>query len=85
MEAALDTRELDDEEAGRISSALERVDLARVGEGPAAMPGEADTFQYDLEVRRGDESHAVSFSQRQMPDELAPVVRALMDRAQPGR
>ncbi len=85
MVASLDTRELDDEEAKHISSALDRVDLTRVGEGPPAPPGAADTLQYDLEVRRGESAHTVSFSERQMPPELAPVVRALMDRAEPGR
>ncbi len=85
MVAALDTRELDTEEAERISSALDRIDLARVGGGPPAAPGAADTLHYDLEVRRGDQTHTVSFSERQMPDELAPVVRALMHRAEPAR
>lgn len=85
MVASLDTRELDAEEARQISAALDHVDLARVGEGPPAAPGAADTLHYDLEVRRADHSHTVSFSERQMPPELAPVVRALMNRAEPGR
>ena len=85
MVASLDTRELDDDEAQRISAALDQVDLARVGEGSPAAPGAADMLHYDLEVRRGDRADTVSFSQRQMPPELAPVVRALMDRAEPRR
>jgi len=85
MVASLDTRELDTEEAEAISAALDEVDLAHVGEGPPAAPGAADMLHYDLEIRRGDRSDTVSFGERQMPPELAPVIRTLMRRAQPGR
>jgi hypothetical protein len=85
MVASLDTRELDAAEAQRITAALDHVDLSQVGKGPPGPPGAADMHQYDLEIRRGDRAQAVSFSQRQMPAELAPVIHALMDRAEPSR
>ncbi len=84
MVASLDTRELGAEEAERISGALDQVDLAHVGEGSPGAAGAADTLHYQLEVLRGDHAHSVGFSERQMPAELAPVVRALMRRAEPG-
>ncbi len=83
MIASLDTRDLARHEAETITSALDRVDLARVGQGPPAAPGAADMLHFDLEVRRGDHTHVLRFGERQMPAELAPVVRALMDRAEP--
>ncbi len=85
MVASLNTRDLDTDEADRISGALDQVDLAKVGEGAPDAPGAADTMHYELEVRRGDSTQTVDFGERQMPAELAPVVWALMERAEPGR
>jgi hypothetical protein len=84
MEATLDTRELAPAEAQEILGALESVDLDRLGSGKDHPPGAADTFHYDLKVDRGEATRSASFSDRQLPPELAPVVRALMDRARPG-
>jgi hypothetical protein len=83
MVASVDTRDLDPEEAQRIWDALDRVDLAGVQDRPGAAPGAADMFQYQLEVRGPDRTQTVSFTERQMPPELAAVVRALMRDAQP--
>lgn len=83
MVASLNTRDLDTDEADRISGALDQVDLAKVGVGSPQAPGAADTMHYQLEVRRGDSTERVDFGERQMPAELAPVVRALMQRAEP--
>jgi hypothetical protein len=83
MRATLDTRELAPEQAREVLDALDSVDLERVGKGQGWPPGAADTFHYDLEIDRGAASGTASFSDRQLPAELAPVVRTLMDRAQP--
>jgi hypothetical protein len=83
MEAKLDTRELAPEQAQAILGALGSVDLDRVGTGKDWPPGAADTFHYDLEVQGEEGAHTASFSDRQVPAELAPVVHALMERAQP--
>ena len=85
MEASLNTRDLDPEAAQRILDALDRVDLASVQDRPDAPPGAADMFQYQLEVRGPRGTQTVRFSERQMPEELAAVIRALMRRAEPGR
>lgn len=85
MVASLKTRELESEEAECISTALDEVDLARVERRPDAAPGAADMLHYQLEIRGADRAQTVRFSERQMPAELAPVVRALMRRAEPGR
>jgi len=85
MVASIDTRELDAEEAGRISDALDQVDLLHLQDRPDAAPGAADTFNYELEVRGADSAQTVRFGERQMPAELALVVRALMQRAEIGR
>jgi hypothetical protein len=84
MEATLETSELDPHKAAEILAGLDRVDLGDVGKGDDWPPGAADTFHYDLEIRRGDSTRKASFSDRQVPAELAPVVHALMDRARPG-
>jgi len=82
MVASVDTRDLETEEAEGFAAALDRVDLAGIEERPDAAPGAADTFQYQLEIRRGEGAQTVRFSERQMPEELAPVVRSLMQRAE---
>lgn len=78
MAASLDTRNLESEEAERISDALGRVDLAHLEERPPAPSGAADTFHYQLEVRGAERTQTAHFNERQMPAELALVVRALM-------
>ena len=83
VEASLDTRELSDDEAQRILASLDSVDLDDVQAAADWPPGAADTFHYRLEVKRGDATKLASFSDRQVPAELAPVVHALMARAQP--
>jgi hypothetical protein len=85
MVASLDTRTLDPEEAERISDALDRIDLEHVGESPPAAPGAADTFHYQLEVRRGESTHEAGFGEREMPAELAELVGELMRHAEPAR
>jgi len=85
MVAALKTHELDADEAERIVEALGQVDLAHLEERPDAAPGAADMFHYRLEVNGTDHQQTVHFGERQMPAALAEVVRALMDRAEPGR
>jgi hypothetical protein len=85
MEASLNTRDLDPEAAQRILDALDRVDLASVQDRPDAAPGAADMFQYQLDVRGRSRTQTVRFSERQMPEELAPVIHALMSRAEPQR
>jgi hypothetical protein len=85
MEASLNTRDLDPEAAQRILDALDRVDLASVQDRPDAAPGAADMFQYELDVRGPSRTQTVRFSERQMPEELAPVIHGLMSRAEPQR
>jgi len=85
MVASLKTRELESEEAECISGALDEVDLVRVELRPDAAPGAADMLHYQLEIRGADRAQTIRFSERQMPAELAPVIRALMRRAEPGR
>lgn len=85
MAASLNTQDLDPEEAERILEALDRVDLDDVQDRPGAAPGAADMFEYELQVRGPGRTQTVRFSERQMPAELAPVIRALMGRAAPRR
>jgi hypothetical protein len=85
MVASVNTRDLDPEEAEQILDALDRVDLDHLQDRPDAAPGAADMFQYRLAVRGPDGAKTVTFTQRQVPPELAPVIRALMRHAKPGR
>ncbi len=86
MQATLDTRNLAPAKAQEVIGALDNVDLAQVGTGAGQdwPAGAADTFHYDLEVDRGEGASTASFSERQVPAALAPVVRTLMERARPG-
>lgn len=83
MRASLDTREMAAQQAREVLDALDSVDLKSVAKRQGWPPGAADTFHYELKVDRAGASDTVSFSDRQLPAELAPVVRALMDQAQP--
>jgi hypothetical protein len=85
MVASLNTQDLDPEEAERILHALDRVDLDHVQDRPGAAPGAADMFQYELQVRGPGGTQTGRFGEQQMPAELAPVIRALMRRAEPLR
>jgi hypothetical protein len=79
MEAALDTRELAPEEAAAITSALDGLDFGTL----APADGPPDTFQYRLEVRRGDRTQTATFGERQVPAALRPLLGTLMQRAEP--
>jgi hypothetical protein len=80
MEATLDTKDVDPEQAAQIAAALDRVDLA----GTAPPPDDApDRFAYRLDVRRGDASSTLTFGERQVPEPLRPLVRLLEERAAP--
>jgi Emfourin len=83
VQASLDTSELPEPEAQEILGSLDQVDLDNVGTAADWPPGAADTFHYELEVKRGDHTHTASFSDRQVPAELAPVVHTLMAKAKP--
>ncbi|HEY7953320.1 MAG TPA: protealysin inhibitor emfourin [Solirubrobacteraceae bacterium] len=85
MEAALDTRELAPAKAREVLDALGSVDLDRVGAAKDWPQGAADAFRYELKVQREEGTQAASFSERQLPSELEPLVRTLMDQAQPAR
>jgi hypothetical protein len=83
VQAALDTSTLPSAEADAIVGALDRVDLAHVQDAAGHPPGAADTFHYELQVDRAGATHTASFTDRQIPDDLTPVIHALMERAEP--
>lgn len=79
-----DQSELDPDAAAALRRALEGDGLARFAELPAHGAG-ADAYQYDLTVRRGDEVTSLRFDETQLPPELAPLIFALEERAEPKR
>jgi len=83
LQARLDTRSLPEAEGQALVGALDR--FAAEGQMPQrpSPPGAADTMHYELEIDRGGATRTVSFSEQQVPEALAPVIRALMDRAVP--
>ena len=84
LHATLDTRSLSGAEARQIIGALDRFGAeGQAREAPASPPGAADAFHYELKIDRGDAEQTESFSDRQVPEVLAPVIHALMDRAVP--
>ena len=83
-EAELDTAELEPEQAQTLLGALDRADLGALAKSPpATKPPMPDAFRYELEVRRGDRSHTIAFSDTDRPQELVPVIDALAGRARP--
>jgi hypothetical protein len=84
MEASLDTRTLAPSDAAAILRALETVDLDQTLGNEDWPAGAADTFHYDLKVQRGQTTQTATFSERQLPAELAQLVHTLMNRAVPG-
>jgi hypothetical protein len=81
--SSLDTRDLSEPQARTILEALDVTDLHAAANSPDWPPGAADTFVYELTVRRGNRAETVSLSDRQLPPELAPIVHALRARARP--
>jgi hypothetical protein len=82
--ASLDTRSLPDAESQELIGALDRFEAApQTPQAPALPPGAADTMHYELQIDRGGTTRTASFSERQVPEALAPVIRALMDHAEP--
>jgi hypothetical protein len=79
-----DQSELDEAAAAALQRALEGEGLARFMELPGQGTG-ADAYQYDLTVRRGKELTSLRFDETQLPDELAPLIFALEERAEPRR
>ena len=83
LQAALDTSTLPSAEAEAIVGALDRANLTDTHSAADDPPGAADTFHYELQVDRAGKTHTASFSDRQVPDELKPVINTLMERAEP--
>jgi hypothetical protein len=83
VEAEVDTSELAPDERERVLQALDQTDLHRLAGAPDAPGSARDEFTYEIRVRRGDDAHALTFRDSQMPDDLAPVLDALVDRARP--
>jgi hypothetical protein len=81
-EASLDTAELDQREAQRLLAALDAVEGA-AGQPAGPPSGPPDAFRYELEVRRGGQTHTLSFTDANRPQELTPVIDALAARARP--
>jgi len=83
LQARLDTRSLPEAEGQALIGALDRFAAEPQTPRTQSPPGAADTMHYELEIDRGGAARTVSFSERQVPEALAPVVHALMDRAAP--
>jgi hypothetical protein len=83
LQARLDTRSLPEAEGQALIGALDRFAAEPQMPQAPSPPGAADTMHYELEIDRGGATRTVSFSEQQVPEALAPVVRALIDRAVP--
>jgi len=77
----IDARELDDAAAATLQRVLEGEELARLTQLTSHGVG-ADEYQYDLVVRRGEETISLRFDECTLPAELAPLVHVLEQRAQ---
>ena len=80
----VDESELDPDAAAALRMALEGEGLARF----AALPDQGvapDAYQYDLRVRRGGDDISLRFDETRVPPELAPLIFALEERAEPKR
>lgn len=83
MQATVNTRDLPADEARTIAEALDRTELDAIEAGEDLPAGAADAFHYELSVQRGTDARSVSFSERQTPASLTPLIRTLMKRAEP--
>ena len=84
LQARLDTRSLPEPEGQALIGALDRFEAEpQTPQAPKSPPGAADTTHYELKIDRGGATRTVSLSEQQMPNALAPVIRALMDHAVP--
>ena len=87
MGKALPTVELTESELSAEEAAawaeVSRSGLLERGVPPVdPMETVGDEYQYDLVVRRGDEEHAIRFTEFSTPPELAELVRLLEQRAE---
>jgi hypothetical protein len=87
VEAAVDTAELDAEEARRVLAALDaaRLDSPEIAglRDAAPPPGPPDAFGYELEVSRGERTQRLRFGELDMPESLRALVGLLRSRANP--
>jgi hypothetical protein len=84
MQGTVDTRDLPQPQAAEV---LGGIDHALLENSPASQgpTGSADRFQYELTIQRGGTTHVATFSEDQIPAQLAPVIRTLMENATPTR
>ncbi|MFL5831652.1 MAG: protealysin inhibitor emfourin [Solirubrobacteraceae bacterium] len=74
--AELDTEKLDPNTAAQVEHAIENV----VASPPAPEPAQPDRFHYEITLP--DRGKSVSVSERQLPEDLAPLVEQLADKGE---
>jgi hypothetical protein len=77
----VDTAELPEDEAVAYHGLLAGLDLAALAHPAAARAGRPDRFQYDIDIRVGDQSYQLSYGEQELPAQLRPLVDRLTERA----
>ncbi len=78
MHAALDTDELEPEEAQKIEDALSRASFFQLPENLQGRHPGADRFTYNLTVEKDDILHSVHMPESAVPESLQPLLPDLM-------
>lgn len=85
--AAVDTTHLPSDQAAELRSLVRRADPAALAPRLAKTRDDRhgrDRFQYDVDIRVGDEVHRFSVGEAAIPPELKAVVDSVMKYGRPG-
>ncbi|HTZ43864.1 MAG TPA: protealysin inhibitor emfourin [Jatrophihabitans sp.] len=75
--------ELPAEQAEQAARMLAHPEEFRAAGSPAAPPGSADLFSYQLELERGEERQDFRWTEFEVPDAARPLLTALRGLAKP--
>ena len=84
VRSALDTAELPPDEARRVETMLDEIDLSALPP-PGPRAGAVDRFQYDLVITRGGRRQVVSVGEKELTPALRRLVQEVLARRQGGK
>ena len=79
MRTEVDTSELPPEDAEVFERLVESLERSGVGDSPP--PGRPDRFQYELTVKRGQDSRRFQLAEQDLTPETRELVNLLVERA----
>ena len=82
LTTCVDADELSEDESKDVRAMVERLDLDRMPRGGGSGPGVPDRFVYELKIEHGERTVDVCLGEAELPEDLKPLVRDLVKRAQ---